>query len=163
MEEGGQRLDLVACLHLLDIRHVLGIVELSPNGAHGEGSGRGEDFFDTGRGRAFPIGTDHHVVAWLVAGGTAADVTVVVSVAVDHLHRVVTPLVHCRHRDHHRLRAQVQPDKRVRGVAVRSDDGRVLVGEDARLVLDLVERRLVLRAALVHSIFVHYGVVHDQR
>ena len=42
-------------------------------------------------------------------GGAAADIAVVVGVAVDQLYRVVAFLFHGRNRDHHRLGTQVQP------------------------------------------------------
>ena len=97
----------------------------------------------------FQSGPDDHVIAGLASGGAAADVAVVVGVAVAEHDRVVALLVHGRHGEHDRLGAQVHPHERIRRVAVRRDDGRVFVGEDAGFVLDLIERRLVLARVLV--------------
>jgi hypothetical protein len=74
----------------------------------------------------------------------AADIAVVVSVAIGQLHRVVTRLCHRRHRDHHGLRAQIEPEHRIGRVAVWRGDACVLVGEYPRLIDDLVEWPLVL-------------------
>ena len=129
LEERGERLRLVARLHLLHVRHVLGIEELRAEEGERERRGRAEDLLDARRRLAFPVGADDEVVAGLEARRAAADVAVVVGVAVDQLHGVVALLRHRRHRDHHRLRAQVEPEHRIRRVAVRRDDRRVLVGE----------------------------------
>ena len=112
---------------------------------------------------ALPVRADHHVVAGLAAGGAAADVAVIVGVAVEELHRVVALRVHRRDRKDDRLRAQVHPEQRIGRVAVRRDDGRVLVGGDVGLVLDLIERRLELPRIAVDGVFVHHAVVHHDR
>ena len=48
-----------------------------------------EHLLDAGGRFAFPIGPNHQVVAGFIAGGAAADVTVVEGVAVAEHHRVV--------------------------------------------------------------------------
>ena len=118
---------------------------------------------DAGRRFALPVGARDEIVASLDTRGATADVAVVIGVAVDQLHRVVATPVDRRHRDHHRFGAQVQPQHRVRRVAVGRDDCRVLVGEHAGFVADRVERRLVLPGVLVDRELVHDRVVHHDR
>src|SRR6266480_1715450 len=159
----GERLNFVARLHLLHVRHVPWIKELSAEKGEGEGGRRGKDFLDPRRHLAFPTGADHEIVARIVTGGPAADIAIVIGIAVDQLHRVVAFLFHCWHRDHHRLRAQIQPDHRIRRVTIWRDDRRVFGGGDAVLVIDLVEGRLVLAGLRVHGKLIHDRVVHDKR
>src|SRR5213592_4576087 len=163
LEELGKRLRLVARLHLLHVRHVPWIKELSAEKGEGEGGRRGKDFLDPRRHLAFPAGANHEIVARIVAGGPAADVTIVVGIAIDELDRVVALFFHCWHRDHHRLRAQIQPAHRIGRVAVRCDNRRVFGGGDAVLVIDLVEGRLELAGLRVHGKLIHDRVVHDER
>src|SRR5882724_12498577 len=118
LEERGERLRLVARLHLLYVRQVPWIKELSAEKGEGEGGRRGKDFLDPRRHLAFPTGANHEIVARIVTGGPAADIAIVVGIAVDQLHRVVALFSHCWHRDHHRLRAQIHPAHRIRRVAV---------------------------------------------
>src|SRR5258708_3987497 len=105
LEERGERLRLVSRLNFLHVRHVPGIKELSAEKGEGEGGRRGKDFLDPRRHLAFPAGANHEIVAGIVAGGPAADVTIVVGIAIDELDRVVALFFHRWHRDHHRLRA----------------------------------------------------------
>ena len=128
-----------------------------------ERRGGPEDFCDACGHFALPVRTGDEKVAGVEARRAAADVAVVVRIAVDQLHRVVASLGHRRHRNHHRLRAQVEPEHRIGRVAVGRDDGRVLVGEDPGFVVYRVERRLVLSRVLVDDELVHHRVVHDQR
>ena len=155
LEESRKRLSLVAGLDLFDVWHISRVEELGAVARNRKLGGGAEHFLDARRGLALPIGADHHVVAGFIAGGAAADIAVVESVAILQLHRVIAALFHGRNREHHRLGTQIHPKERIRRVAVRRDDGGVLVGEDAGLVLDLVERRLELPGVLVHGIFVH--------
>src|SRR5437016_2432259 len=163
LEELGKRLRLAARLHLLHVRHVPWIKELSAEKSEREGGRRGKDFLDPCGCLAFPVRTDDQIIARLVTGGPAADITIVIGIAIDELDRVVALFFHCWHRDHHRLRAQIQPAHRIRRVAVRRDDRRVLVGSDAMLVVDLVEGRLVLAGLRVHGKLIHDRVVHHER
>src|SRR5436305_51787 len=105
LEERGERLRLVSRLHLLHVRHVNGIKELSAEKGEGEGGRRGKDLLDPCGRIAFPAGANHEIVARIVARSAAADVTIVVGIAIDELHRVVALFFHRWHRDHHRLRA----------------------------------------------------------
>ncbi len=107
-----------------------------------------------------PAGADHHVIARFRASRPAADIAVVEGVAVHQLHGVVTRRGHRRHADDHRLGAQVQPEHGVGRIAVGRNDRRVLPGEHARFVGDLVERRLVLPGIFVHDKLVHRRVIH---
>src|SRR6266446_4195932 len=163
LEELGKRLRLVARLHLLHVRHVPWIKELSAEKGEGEGGRRGKDFLDPRGHLAFPAGTNHEIVARVVTGGPAADIAIVIGIAVDQLHLVVAFLFHCWHRDHHRLRAQIHPDHRIRRVTIWRDDRRVFGGGDAVLVIDLVEGRLELAGLRVHGKLIHDRVVHDER
>src|SRR6266550_4431372 len=163
LEERGERLRLVSRLHPLYVRHVPGIKELSAEKSEGEGGRRGKDFLDPRRHLAYPAGANHEIVARIVAGGPAADIAIVIGIAVDQLHRVVAFLFHCWHRDHHRLRAQIHPDHRIRRVTIWRDDRRVFGGGDAVLVIDLVEGRLELAGLRVYGKLIHDRVVHDER
>ncbi len=126
------------------------------------GSGA-EHLLDALRRLALPVGSNDHVVARIVAGGAAADVTVIVGVAIFELHDVVAVLRHLRDRQDDRLGTQVQPGERIGRVAIRRDDRGVLVGVDARLILDLIEGRLELARTPVDSIFIHHRIVHHDR
>jgi len=160
-EKRGERLYLISRLHLDDVRHVCRIEELSPISGERERRSRVKDFLDARGGLAFPVWTDDEIVAWLASRGAAADVAIVVDIAVAEHDRVIALLFHRRHREHYRLSAQVQPDKRVRRVTVWRDNGRVLVGKDAGFVFDLVEGRLELGVAFIHGVLVHHRVVHN--
>src|SRR6266513_1678486 len=81
LEESGERLCLVARLHLLYVRHVPGIKELSAEKGEGEGGRRVKDFLDPRRHLAFPTGANHEIVARLVTGGPAADIAIVIGIA----------------------------------------------------------------------------------
>src|SRR6266496_5071301 len=83
LEERGERLRFVTRLHLFHVRHVFGIKELGPEKVEREGSRRGKDLLDPGGRLAFPIRAHHKIVTWLVAGGPAADVTIVIGIAID--------------------------------------------------------------------------------
>src|SRR5438552_2451202 len=163
LEERGERLRFVSRLNFLHVRHVPGIKELSAEKGEREGSRRGKNFLDPRRHLAFPARANHEIVARIVAGGPAADVTIVVGIAIDELDRVVALFFHRWHRDHHRLRAQIHPDHRIRRVTIWRDDRRVLGGGDAVLVIDLVEGRLELAGLPVHGKLIHDRVVHDER
>ncbi|MNC26155.1 hypothetical protein D3C75_742770 [compost metagenome] len=52
---------------------------------------------DARRGHTLPIGADQQVIAGFTAGGATADVTEVVGVVIDELHRVVPRFLHRRH------------------------------------------------------------------
>ena len=162
-EECGKRLRLVACLYLHHVWHVARIEELGAEDGQCERRRRLEVLLDAGRHFALPVGARDEIVASLDPRSAAADVAVVIGVAVDQLHRVVATPVDRRHRDHHRFGAQVQPQHRVRRVAVGRDDSRVLVGENSGFVADRVERRLVLPRVLVDHELVHHRVVHHDR
>ncbi|MNF98142.1 hypothetical protein D3C84_809950 [compost metagenome] len=105
MEEGGQRLDLVSRLHLLDIRHVGRIEQLGADQRQCEGRRGTEHLVDARGCRPLPVGTCDQIAPGCAGRGTAADVTVVIGVAVDQLHRVVTFFGDGRHGDHQRLGA----------------------------------------------------------
>ncbi len=111
----------------------------------------------------FQSGSDDHVVAGLVAGGATADVAEVEGVAVDEHDRVVAAPFRRPGRTTRSARRAGRPQDRIGRVAVRRDDGRVLVGEDSGLVVDLVERRLELAGVVVDRVLVHHGVVHHDR
>ncbi len=111
----------------------------------------------------FQLGTGDHVAGGAVAGGAAPHVPVVERVHVDELHREVARLLDLRIAHHERLGPKVHGDERVRRVAVGRDDRRVLRRVHARRVVELVERRLVLRRGLVDEVLVEHGVVHDHR
>ena len=162
LEERGKRLHLVSRLHLLHVRHVRGIEELGTKKGERERCRRGKHFLDSRRRFAFPVGTNDEIVAGVVPRRTTADVAIVVGIAVDQLHRVVALFFHGRHRNHHRLRAQIQPDHRVRCVAVWRDDRRVLRGGDAMLVVDLVEGCLELAGLRVHRELIHHRIIHHE-
>ncbi|MNQ89375.1 hypothetical protein D3C85_1046820 [compost metagenome] len=115
---------------------------------------------DSRWGHALPIGADHHVIAGFAAGGSAADVTEVVGIAIDELQRVVTLFLHRWHREHDRLAAQVHEQHGIRRVAVRRNNGRVLISSDMVQAMDLVERSLVLAGVLVDGVVVHDRIVH---
>src|SRR6266550_6098218 len=138
LEERGERLRLVSRLNFLYVRHVPGIKELSAEKSEGEGGRRGKDFLDPRRHLAYPAGANHEIVARIVAGGPAADIAIVIGIAIDELDRVVAFFFHCWYRDHHRLRAKIHPDHRIRRVTIRRDDRGVFGGGDAVLVIDLV-------------------------
>src|SRR5438477_9447904 len=135
LEELGKRLRLVSRLNFLHVRHVPRTKKLSAEKGEGEWGRRGKNFLDPRRHLAFPAGANHEIVARIVTGGPAADITIVIGIAIDELDRVVALFFHCRHRDHHRLRAQIHPDHRIRRVAVRRDNRRVFIGSDAMLVV----------------------------
>ena len=112
---------------------------------------------------ALPVRSNHEVIAGVIASGAAADVAIVVGVAIDELNRVVAFLLNGRHRHHHRLSPQVQPQHRIRRVTVGRDDGRVLVGEDAGIVVNLIEGRLELAGVAIHGKRILDRVVHHDR
>src|SRR6266481_5668734 len=89
LEERGERLRLVSRLNFLHVRHVFGIKELSAEKGEGEGGRRGKDFLDPGGRLAFPAGAYHEIITRLAPRGTAADIAIVIGIAVDQLHRVV--------------------------------------------------------------------------
>ena len=163
LQESGKRPRLVAGLNLLDVRHVAGIEELRADKRERERRRRSEDLLDPGGRSAFPVGADHQIVARLGPRGAGADIAEIVGVAVDQLDRVVAVLFDRRHRDDHRFGAQIQPKERVRGVAVRRDDCRILRRGDVVLVVDFVERRLELPRIPVHGELLHHRVVHHER
>ncbi|MNN00842.1 hypothetical protein D3C81_1134440 [compost metagenome] len=163
MEESGQRLDLVTRLHLLDLRHVGRIEQLSADQRQCERGRGAEHLVDAWRCRTLPVGACNQIAPGCAGRGPTADVAVVIGIAVDQLHRVVAFFGDGRHGDHQRLGAQVGPEKGVRRVAVGGNDGRVSGGRDLMIVVQLVEGGLELAGAGVHREFVHHGVVHDQR
>ncbi|MCY1223907.1 hypothetical protein D9M72_360470 [compost metagenome] len=162
-KESGKRLRLVAGLNFLDVRHVVGVEELGTESRERERRRRSEDLLDSGGRFPFPIGADHQIVARLGPRGARADVAEIVGVAVDQLDRVVAVLFDRRHRDDHRFGAQIQPENRVRRVAVRRDDCRVRRGGDMVHVVNFVERCLELPRVSVYGILLHDGIVHHER
>ena len=132
-------------------------MRVSPNGVVDV-----EHLLDSGRRFAFPVGTDDEVVAGIAARCAAPYVAVVVGIAVDQLHRVIALLVDGWHGNHHRLRPQVHPEKRVGCVAVGRDDRRVRWSGDVMVVVDFVERRLELAGLRVHRELIHHRVIHHE-
>src|SRR5213082_1065891 len=159
----GERLNFVASLNLDHIRHVLRVKELGAVGYRRELGARPEYLLDAWRRLAFPVGPGHHVIAGLVAGGAAADVTIIVGISVAKHDREVARFLHRGDREDDRFGAQVRPQDGIWRVAVRGDNRCVFVGEDASFVVNLIERRFVLTGVLVHRVFVHDRVVHHDR
>ena len=112
--------------------------------------------------RSLPVRADNQVVACLGACRAAADVAKVIGIAIDQLDGVVAFLFHRRHRNHQWLGAQVRPEHRVGGIAVRCDHRCVLIGRHAMFVFYLVEGRFKLTGRRVYSELVHHRVVHHQ-
>ena len=67
---------------------------------------------------AFPVGTCHEIIASFTTSGAAADIAVVVRVAVAELHRVVAVFFYGRNRQHQRLGAQVHAKMKEYGVSL---------------------------------------------
>ena len=163
MQIGRERLRLVTGLNFHHVRHVVGIKELGAKNGQPELRRGMENFLDTRRGLPFPIGTDHQIVARVVAGRAAADVTVVEHIAITQHHRVVAVFLDRGHGDHDRLGAQIQPQHGIGRVTIRRDDGGVFVGEDAGFVRNLIERTFVLARVFIHAEFIHHRVIHHER
>src|SRR5205823_12517207 len=82
-------------------------------------------------------GPSNHIVAGVIAGRTAADVIVIVSIAVDELYRIIACLFYRWHGQDDRLSAQVQPQDGIECVAVGRDYYCILVSHQARFVENL--------------------------
>ncbi|MNO59984.1 hypothetical protein D3C76_505840 [compost metagenome] len=151
--------NLVALLDLLDLGQVLVIEQLRAIQRIGDVAFAAQQAVDVQRLPALPIGAGNHEMAAVVAGAAGAQVGEVLRVGVNQLHRVIAMLFDGRQGQHHRLGAQVHPDEGVGSVCIRRDERGVLGGERLGGVADLVERRLEVRALLVHGLGVE-GLVH---
>src|SRR5271169_2484152 len=111
LQIGRKGLHLISGLDFNHVFHVARVEQLGPVAYQRELRGRLEYLLDARRSFAFPVGSDDQVVASLIAGGTAANVAVIICVAIDELNDVVTPLFYRRDRQHDRFRAQVPPQE----------------------------------------------------
>src|SRR5207248_1621374 len=93
----------------------------------------------------------------------AADVIVIVSIAVDELYRIIACLFYRWHGQDDRLSAQVQPQDGIECVAVGRDYYCILVSHQARFVENLIERRLELTRGAIDGELVHGAVVRHDR
>ena len=104
LQIGRKRLHLVAGLNLFDVLHVGRVEQLGAISRERELRARPEHLLDAGRRRALPVGPDHHVVAGVTARRAAADVAVIVGVAVAELDRIVALRIDGRDRKHRSAR-----------------------------------------------------------
>jgi hypothetical protein len=122
-----------------------------------------KDLLDPAGRFTLPARTNQQIVTRLAPSGSCADVAKIVGIAVDELDRVVAVLFSHRDRNNECFSAEIQPEQRVRSVAVRGNDSGVLRGSDAMLVVDFVERRLELPRIPINRKFLHHRIVHHER
>ncbi len=121
-----------------------------------------EHFLDVRGSVAIPVGADDQVVAGFGAGGASADIAVIVGVGVGELDGVVAGLRDRGDGDDGGFGTEIHFGQGVGGVAVGSDDGGVLGGEDAMFVLESANGSGEVRGGGVDEEFVCRGVVHDE-
>ena len=116
------------------------------------------------RGRlTLPVRPGHEKHAAVVARCTAPGVGKVLRVPVDELQREVAVLVNGRHCEDQRLSPQIHPDEGIGRIRIGGLDRFVLRRENARHVIDLVPRRLVLRTLLIHEVGILNPIVIHHR
>ncbi|MNQ31564.1 hypothetical protein D3C85_449410 [compost metagenome] len=147
-----QGFNLVALLDLLDLGQILLIEQLCAVQRIGDVAFTAQQTVDVQRLLALPVGPGDHEMPAIVAGAAGAQVRKVLRIGVDQLHRVVTMLFDGRQGQYQRLGAQIHPDKGVGRVGVRRDKRGVPGSEGLGGVADLIERRLEVRALLVHGL-----------
>lgn len=163
VQEAGERLCLVAGLNLFDGLDIGRVEQLRPEKCQAEISGRPEHLLDARRRHAGPSRADDHIASGITAGGAGADITKIIRIKVVQLQRIVALGIDRRHGKDNGLGPQVQPCERIRRVAVGRDDGGIFICEDARLVEERIERRLVLARRLVDRVLIHDAIGHHHR